>query len=499
MHDDVLDMSAGVLATAIGRRQLSAREVVQAMLAQIEAYNPTLNAICTLNEHVLADAEAIDRRLAAGESARPLEGVPFLVKDNIFTKGLRTTFGSKLLEHDVPGEDSICVERLRAAGGVVLGKTNTPEFAHDVNTANAVFGTTRNPWHVNSTAGGSSGGTGAALAAGLAPVGLGTDLGGSIRIPSAFNGVTGIRPAPGRVAFYPTEFGWDTLVAHVQGPMARSVADVGLMLGVLAGPDDRDPMSLPEQGLDFAKAAREVKALTGKRVAFSIDLNRLVPVEPEVATLTRQAVQQFEALGCAVTEDFFDTSTLGEIVHGTRGFGMIGRYADRYDRHKDLMTPPLLNQIEAALTLDVRAVTRSERLRTEYWQQVHRFLQRYDYILTPAVGAPAFRLDRPLPTQVGGRKVDRYYDIFLTAYAFSVTGLPAMVVPCGFTQAGLPMGLQIVGPRLREDLVLQAAAAYAAACPQHFRRPTIDLSVAVPLGDAFSSPGFVVPHSSEGD
>lgn len=494
MHHDVLDLSAGELAAAIGARQLSAREAAQAMLAQIEHYNPTLNAICTLNEKALAEAEAIDRRLVSGEPVRPLEGVPFVVKDNIFTKGLRTTFGSKLLEHDVPDEDSICVERLRAAGGVLVGKTNTPEFAHDVNTVNAVFGTTRNPWQVNCTAGGSSGGTGSALAARMAPVGLGTDLGGSIRIPSAFNGLAGIRPAPGRVAFYPTEFGWDTLVAHVQGPMARRVADVGLMLSVLAGPDDRDPMSLPEQGLDFAKAAGEVKvhALKGKRIALSIDLNGLVPVEPEVATLTRQAAQQFEALGCEVTEDCFDTSTLGEIIHGTRGFGMIGRYADRYDRYKDLMTPPLLKQIEAAMTLDVRAVTRSERLRTVYWQQVRRFLERYDYIITPAVGAPAFRLDRPLPTEVGGQSVERFYDIFLTAYTFSVTGLPVMALPCGFSAAGLPVGLQIVGPRLREDLVLEAAAAYAEACPQHFRHPEIDLTAAVPLGDAFSSPGFVV-------
>ncbi len=169
MIDDILEASAGALAAAIGARQLGAREVMQAVLARIETYNPTLNAICTLNHQALAEAEAIDQRLAAGEPVRPLEGVPFVVKDNIFTKGLRTTFGSRLLEHDVPDEDSICVERLKAAGGVVIGKTNTPEFAHDVNTANFVFGTTRNPWNLNCTAGGSSGGTGAAVAARLAP------------------------------------------------------------------------------------------------------------------------------------------------------------------------------------------------------------------------------------------------------------------------------------------------------------------------------------------
>ena len=477
MSDEITEMSAGAIASTIGAGQLSAREVAEAMLAQIEKYNPTLNAICTLSDRILEDADAVDRRLASGEPARPLEGVPFLVKDNILTRGLRTTFGSRLLEHDVPEEDSICVERLRAAGGVLLGKTNTPEFAHDLNTTNDLFGTTRNPWDVNCTSGGSSGGTAAGVAGRMAPVGLGTDLGGSIRIPSAFNGITGIRPSPGRVAFYPTEFGWDTLVAHVQGPMARTVADVGLMLDVLTGPDDRDPMSLPEQGLDFAGAARDVEALTGKRVAFSVDLKGLVPVDPQVEVLTRAAARQFADLGCAVTEDFFDTSTLPEIVRGTRGFGMIGRYADRYDRHKELMTPVLIKQIETALDLDVRTVTHSERRRTEYWQQVRGFLQSYDYIITPAVGPPAFRLDRPLPAMAGGSTV--FYDIFLTAYAFSVTGLPAMVVPCGFTGDGLPVGLQIVGPRLREDLVLAASAAYAAACPQHFRRPEIDLSAAV--------------------
>ena len=477
MHNDITAMSAQELARAVGAGELSAREAAQAMLTRIDAINPLINAVCTVSDRAIndADADAVDRRLAAGAPARPLEGVPFLVKDNLFTRGLRTTFGSRLHEHDVPEVDAICVERLRAAGGVLLGKTNTPEFAHDVNTTNDLFGTTRNPWNRDCTSGGSSGGTGAGVAACLAPVGIGTDLGGSIRIPSAFNGICGIRPAPGRVPVYPTEFGWDTLVAHVQGPMARSVVDVGLLLGVLAGPDDRDPMSLPDQGLDFAGAAREPTTLTGKRVALSVDLRGLVHIDPEVEEWVRTAAGSFSDLGCVVEEDFFDTSTLGEIIRGTRGFGMIARYADRYDRYKELMTPVLRQQIETAMELDVRTVTRSERLRTEYWQQVQRFLQRYDYIITPAVGAPAFRLDQPLPTMGGGRTV--FYDIFLTSYAFSVTGLPAMVVPCGFTREGLPIGLQIVGPRLREDLVLSAAAAYAEVNPMHFRRPEIAWSV----------------------
>lgn len=496
MDQDLTKHSAAGIAREVGRRKVSAREVVEAALARVEAVNPTLNAVCTLNDAALDEADAVDRRLAGGAVPRALEGVPVVVKDNIFTRGIRTTFGSKILEHDVPEEDSICVERLRAAGAVVLGKTNTPEFAHDVNTSNPVFGTTRNPWDVNRTAGGSSGGTGAAVAGGLAPAGLGTDLGGSIRVPSSFNGLVGIRPAPGRVAFHPTEFGWDTLVAHVQGPMARTVEDVGRLLSVLSGPDDRDPMSLPEQGLDFETAASAAPArpadLAGTRLALGIDLGGLVPVEPEVEALVRRAARDLEALGCVVDETFFDTSGLAEIIFGTRGFGMIARYAERYERYRDVMTRPLLNQIEAARDVDVEAVARAERLRTDYWHRVRALLERHDFILTPAVGAPPFRLDRPLPGEVGGRKVERYYDVFLTAYAFSVTGLPAMSIPCGFTSEGLPVGLQVVGPRLREDLLLLFAASFAAAHPEHYRTPEIDLAAAKPIAAAFASPGLVV-------
>ena len=495
LDHDITSLSAARLARKVADRAVSAREVALATLARVDAVNPTLNAICTLNEAALDEADAVDRRLTEGEAPRPLEGVPVVVKDNIFTRGIRTTFGSRILEHDVPEEDSICVERLRAAGAVVLGKSNTPEFAHDVNTTNPVFGTTRNPWDVNRTAGGSSGGTGSAIAGRLAPAGLGTDLGGSIRIPSSFNGLAGIRPAPGRVAFYPTEFGWDTLVAHVQGPMARTVEDVGLLLDVLAGPDDRDPMSLPAQGLDFAAAARgpaDPADLAGTRLALSIDLEGLVPVEPETEALVRGAARDLAALGCEVTETFFDNSTLAEIVFGTRGFGMIARYTERYERHRDVMTPPLLNQIETAMDVDVQAIAKAERLRTDYWHRVRALLERHDFIITPAVGAPAFRLDRPLPDEVGGRKVERYFDIFLTAYTFSVTGLPAMSIPCGFTSEGLPVGLQVVGPRLREDLVLQFAARFAAAHPEHYRVPEVDLEAAKPVEETFASPGLVV-------
>jgi amidase len=448
--------------------------------------------VCTVNDAALTEADAIDARLAVGDKPRALEGVPFLVKDNIVTRGIRTTFGSKLLAQYVPDEDAISVERMRAAGAVLLGKTNTPEFAHDVNTTNDVFGTTRNPWDVNRTAGGSSGGTGAAVAAGFAPLGLGTDLGGSIRFPASFNGLFGIRPVPGRVPFYPTEFAWDTLVQHVQGPLARNVEDLGLALSVLAGADDRDPTSLPDHGLDFVGVARDGLELRGKRIAMSIDMGGLVPVAPAVEAAVRAAASGFESLGCVVEEDCFDTADLVRIIRGTRSFGMIARYIDRYEANGVEMTTPLLNQIKDAMQVDVREVANAERLRSDYWHRVRRFLARYDFIITAMTGDTAFRLDAALPDHVGDKAVARYYDIFLAGYAFSITGLPAMSVPCGFDQNGLPVGLQIVGPRLREDLVLGAASSFSRAFPQHSRRPALDVDALRPVADAFATPGMVM-------
>lgn len=461
----IVGRSATDLARAIGARELSAADVVRAFLARIEQVNGAVNAVCTPAPEALAEAVEADRRLGRGEPARPLEGVPFVVKDNIHTRGLRTTFGSQTMADFVPEADSVSVERLRAAGAILLGKANTPEFAHDVCTTNRLFGPTRNPWDLATTAGGSSGGTAAAVAAGMAPFGLGTDLGGSIRLPAAFCGIFGLRPAPGRVPAHPSDFGWDTLVQHVEGPMARSVADLGLVLSVIAGPDDRDPSSLPGQGVDFAGAARGTSALSGARIAFTADLGGLVSPDPEVAEIAAAAAGRFKALGCTVSTDCFDASDLPEIIAGTRAYAMTVRHGERARADPERLTAVLLQQVEDASRVDVPAIGRAERRRTAYWHRVRSFLREHDYILTPTTGTTAFRLDGADPSADGVAAVERLRQTVLLTYAFSVTGLPAISVPCGFTRAGLPVGLQIVGPRLREDLVLRAAAAYAAAYP----------------------------------
>ena len=327
----------------------------------------------------------------------------------------------------------------------------------------------------------------------MAPLSLGTDFGGSVRLPAALCGIVGLRPTPGRIALHPTEFAWDTLVAHVQGPMARTVEDTGLMLAALAGPDDRDPTSLPAEPRDYVEAARPRASLAGRRLAWSPDLGGLVPVDPEVARIAGAAARAFAATGATVEEDIFDASDLRDVIGGTRAFAMIARYADRVEADGARMTAPLLSQVAAAATFDVRAVARAERLRSAYYQRVRAFLERYDHVLTPTAGVPAFRLDDPLPTEIGGRPVARYYDAFLFTYAFSVVGLPAISVPCGFTRAGLPVGLQIVGRRLRDDAVLEAAAALAAAAPEPYRRPPLDrLPAPGALGGDLATPGFAL-------
>lgn len=489
---EIFELSACEIAAKVSARECSARQVTESFLGRIDQLNPAVNAVCTLNGDALAAADAVDQRLARGEPARALEGVPFLAKDNLDTKELRTTYGSRLMEHNVPAESAICIERLQAAGGVLLGKSNTPEFAHDINTSNHLFGTTRNPWNLMVTAGGSSGGSGAAVAAAFAPLAIGTDLGGSIRIPASFNGLVGIRPSPGRVPFYPADYAWDTLVQHVAGPMTTTVADAALMLSVMAGPDDRDPTSLPAAEFDFNAAAQPGGTLRGRRVALSLDLGGIVPLDQEVAAFTHKSARILEQLGCHVDEVKLDTSDLTEIIAGTRSFGMIARYADRYDRHKDLMTQQLRNQIEAAFQMDVRAITRAERLRTDYWRRVSKVMTEYDYILTPACGAPPFRLDVPLPDTVGGKKVNRFYDIFLTTYGFSITGLPIISLPSGVTTGGLPVGVQLIARRLRDDRAIEAGAAYAAHAPDLFRRPVVDPAQALPIPSTLPTPGMVM-------
>lgn len=458
-------------------RRASPLEVMEAVLARIDAVNPRVNAFVTLaRDQALAAARRATRALRPGATLPPLHGIPVSIKDLAPTRGIRTTWGSKLYEHHVPEEDALVVERLRAAGAIVVGKTNTPEFGAGGNTFNAVFGVTRNPWNPALTCGGSSGGAAVALATGMGPLAAGSDLGGSLRTPAAFCGVVGFRTTPGLVPAYPRELAWDSL--SVEGPMARTVADVALMLAAIAGPDDRAPLSYDVDVRAFLRAVRR-PSIRGWRIAWTPDLDGLLPVDPEVARVAEEATRVLRRLGARVRPASPSFAELGDVVLGTRGLSMVALHADKLARGRDVMQPGLVWNIEQGLALTPRDIGRAERLRTVLWHRVRRFMADFELLVLPTVAVKPFPVEQPYPTEIGGKRLEDYTRWFFLTYAISVTGLPAISVPGGFTRDGLPVGLQIVGRRRQEAAVLRAAAAFEAAAPwAHHVPPVVREAVA---------------------
>lgn len=459
------------LARLYRTRQASPLEVMQAVLARIDRVNPSLNAYVTVaREAALRSARQATVALRRRATLPPLFGIPVSIKDLTPTRGIRTTWGSKIFEHHVPTEDALVVQRLRAAGAIVVGKTNTPEFGAGGNTFNAVFGPTRNPWNPALTCGGSSGGAAVALATGMGPLAQGSDLGGSLRTPAAFCGVVGFRTTPGLVPVWPSELAWDSLA--VAGPMARTVADVALMLSVIAGPDDRAPLSYAVDTRAFLRAVRK-PSIRGWRVAWTPDLNGLTPVDAEVARVAEEATRVFRALGAKVTAASPDFHEVNDIVLGTRGVFMVALHADKLARWRDVMQAGLVWNIEQGLRLTSREVAQAEKHRTTLWHRVRQFMEHYDLLILPTVAVKPFPIEQPYPTEINGRRLENYTQWFFLTYAISVVGLPVISVPCGFTRDGLPVGLQIVGRRRAETTVLAAAAAYEATAPWADRIPSI--------------------------
>ncbi|HKZ04829.1 MAG TPA: amidase family protein [Methylomirabilota bacterium] len=447
------------LARLYRTRKVSPLEVMQAALARIDAVNPQVNAFVTLaREAALWEARRATAAMRRGKALPPLFGVPVGIKDVTQTRGILTTYGSTLFKDHVPEVDAIVVERLKAAGAIVLGKTNTPEFAFGPNTVNAVFGATRNPWNLARTAGGSSGGSAAALATGMCPIAEGTDLGGSLRGPAAHCGVVGFRTTPGLIPRYPSVLAWDTY--SVEGPMARTVADAALMLSVMAGPDPRSPISYAVETRELARAA-QAPSVKGWRIAWTPDLGGLVTVDGVVREVCEEAVSALGDAGARVRAACPDMSEVPEIVRLSRGFLMVARHGDKLPQHRDVLQAGLVENTEQGLALTAADVARGELLRTALWNRVREFLDGRDLWLTPTTAMAPFPLEQP----VLGRS-------FLT-YAFSVLGLPAISVPAGFTRDGLPIGLQIVGKRGGEAAVLRAAAAFEAARPWSHRVPPV--------------------------
>jgi aspartyl-tRNA(Asn)/glutamyl-tRNA(Gln) amidotransferase subunit A len=462
---DLCWLSAVDLAAAIKKKRVSPREVVEAVLARIEKTR-ALNAYVTLDADGARRAARAAERALTSRSATlgPLHGVPFSVKDLIITKGMRTTFGTPLHRDNVPTEDAPAVARMKAAGAILLGKTNTPTFGWVGITDNLVFGVTRNPWNLERTPGGSSGGAGAAVAAGLGPLALGTDGGGSIRKPAAFCGIVGHKPSFGRVPVYPASAAWS--LSHV-GPMTRTVKDAALMLTVCAGPDERDPYSLPRENVDYVKALRG--GITGLRVAYSETLGIAPAVEPEVRASVGSAVRAFREVGCRVETVEPSWPPIWEAWRAIFLGGIGTRLAPQLHR-RDEIDAGLVPVIEEALAWGPTRFVDAWTERLAWWQHPRQFFEKYDLLVTPTATTAAFPHGMLYPSTIAGVKVDRLASSAFT-FPFNLTGQPAVSVPCGFTRDGLPIGLQIVGRRNDDATVLRAAAAFESARPWAARRP----------------------------
>ena len=467
--DELCFLSAVEMSRLLKARELSAAELMQAHLEQIERVNPAVNAIVTLRaEAAMDEALEADAQLARGEEPGPLHGLPIGVKDLFKTAGMRTTYASPIYADCVPDEDHLIVERERQAGGIIVAKTNTPEFGAGAQTFNAVFGTTLNPYDLSKTCGGSSGGSAVALACGMLPLADGSDFGGSLRAPAAWCNVVGMRPSPGRVPSYPTGLAWNTLSVH--GPMARTVEDLALFMSAIAGPDPRSPISIEQDPSIFRQPlARDFKDV---RIAWSRDLGYL-PVDAEVTSLCEAARPAFTDLGIEVLEAHPDLQGASEIFKTLRAekFAIDRQY--ELEHHRDKLKQTIIDNAEAGLRLQGLEASHAEAARTRLWHHVREFMQDYEFLVWPVNPVPPFDATQETLMQVGGVKMETYVDWGALRHVISVVGLPSISVPVGFTADGLPIGLQITGRHNQDLAVLQLAHAFTQATGHGQRRPPV--------------------------
>ncbi len=460
MTDLTVDSTAREMTVAVRAREISARELLDLHLTRIAERNPELNAIVSLDEERAREgAAAADESLAGGAEPGPLHGLPHAFKDTHDVAGWRTTYGSPLFADHVPDADLLLVERIRRAGAVTIGKTNVPEFAAGSHTFNPIFGTTLNPVDPTRSAGGSSGGAGCALAAGMIPLADGSDMGGSLRNPASFCGVVGLRPSIGRVPEWPTASYWDNV--STGGPMARNVGDLALLLSVLAGPDPRVPFALGDPGSVFKPPL--TGSLAGLRVALSTDLGGVFAVDPEVARVVRESAELLERSGAVVTVDHPDLSQADEVFRTLRAWQFHVSFAELLEQHPDGFKQSLADNVRAGASLTGHDVARAFELRTDVMQTARRFFESYDVLVLPVSQVPPFPADQEYPTQVDGRPMATYLDWMRSAYLVTVTGCPAISLPGGTTAGGLPVGIQVVARHGADRFLLEVASAYEQA------------------------------------
>jgi len=462
-------LSTVEMARLIRTKKLSAREALAAHLKQIERVNPKVNAIVTLAPELAAAAAAkADEMQARKETLGPLHGLPVAHKDLLETRGIRTTFGSPLYKDNIPTADDIVVERMRRAGAIIVGKTNTPEFGSGSQTFNTIFGATLNPYDLTKTCGGSSGGAAVALACGLVPVASGSDTGGSLRNPAAYCNVAGFRPSIGRVPNPNAAFAWSTL--STSGCLGRSVPDLALALSTITGPDSRAPLSINEPGERFARPLD--RSFKGVRVAWFKDLGG-VPFDSRVRAIVDGHRKTFESLGCVVEQAEPDFAPAEVAFRVLRAWGSANTYGARLREHPEAFKDTLRGEIEEGLRLSAADIGRAETAHGVLWRRFQAFLEKYEYFVLPTTQLPPFDVNTPYPTEIGGVKFDSYIDWMKSCWYISATGNPAASVPGGFTVEGLPVGVQIVGRNKEDFAVLQIAHAFEQATGFGKKRPAI--------------------------
>lgn len=467
----LVDRSAVELAGMIRRREVSAMELLHACLQRIEQINPTVNAVVTLVPDLAAEwAAEADRRTMAGDDLGVLHGLPIAHKDLEMTAGIRTTKGSPLLADFVPDEDGLIVQRLRAAGAVTIGKTNTPELGAGSQTFNPVFGATLNPYGTTKTCGGSSGGAAVALATGMVPIADGSDMGGSLRNPASFCNVVGMRPSSGRVPSWPNSTPWSGLATG--GAMARTVDDLVLQLQAIAGPDERVPISLPEPGAAFARVVADPPLDPScLRVAWSPTLG--LPVDPAVRSALADVPDRLASLGCNVVEDAPDLRGAREVFQVLRAWHFEISAGPLYDRAPDLMKDTVRWNIEYARSLQLVDHARAAAEHAAIVDRVGQFFARYDVLALPTAQVVPFDVTLDWPRSVDGVEMETYIDWMRSCCDISVTGCPAVSMPASFTPDGLPVGVQFVGPPKGDVELLRFARLWERAYPVGARRATV--------------------------
>jgi amidase len=451
MTETLSRKTAVELASLIATKAVSPVEVLESHLATIARVNPNLNAIVTLvTDAARTQAKQAEAAVTRGDKLGSLHGLPVVIKDITSTAGIRTTYGSTLFRDNVPAEDAEVVRRLKAAGAIVLGKTNTPEFGAGANTFNDVFGVTRNPWNPALSPAGSSGGSAVAVATGMVPLAQGTDFGCSVRMPASFCGIVGIRPTPGLTPNWPMPLAWDP--GQVNGPLARTAEDAALMLDAITGFSRASPISVAPPWPSARAIVAKANDAKGLRIAYVSDIAG-IGVEPEIDDICRKAALSLRDAGATVEEIAFDISDGKAPYQAWRGLWMVGQQFSNLDRLEEF-GGNLKGNVKAGLKVTPLDFAASEQKRAQLFQQFAKLFEKYDFLITPQSPVKQFPVEMNFPTLINGKKLDNYTDWIAGSFLITLMSLPGGSVPAGLTGDGLPVGIQIVGPRFEEPLIL---------------------------------------------